>query len=205
MARTKTYLQNTMTLEELDEFAAHVATNYANSEHRFSCSYYMEEENITRECFYWLLEWAIVRNKVPDKIVAKMRAKSDANANRKSREYANQGNMRSQLRYSRMIGQRKWFIFLEGIPKEKKIEITTYFAEHPELSKEECANKFGIPKAKMIAIDKIIEDTLLQNYVDDKIYQKVRKRSLGSNPTEAGVSYFNKLKRRRNKNKKTAR
>lgn len=206
MARTKTYLQKTMTSKEIDQLAKRVSNSYATSDLEFSVSYYTEKEDITKKCFYWLLELAIVRNLVPDKTVMMMREKSDTNINRKSMEYTMQGNARSQLRYARMIGERKWFIFLEGIPKEKKIEITTYFAEHPELTREEIGERFGIPRGKTIAMDKIIEDTLLQNLVDDEIFTKIRLRSLGPNPnpSKEAINYFGRLKRRRNKNKKTA-
>ncbi len=100
-----------------------------------------------------------------------------------------------------MIGERKWFIFLRDFPKEKKIEITTYFAEHFEVSKAECAKKFSI---STIELGKIIEDTLLNNNVDDEIFSKIRTRSLGNNPSEISVKYFATLKRKRNKMKKAA-
>lgn len=203
-ARTYAYLENTMTVQELDQFAKDVATSYATSEYRFSWRYYTKFYNITKKCFYSLLRRAVVRDLVPDEIVNKMKKKSSANSNRKSRENTGKGTIQSEVNYAKMIGERRWFIFLRDFPKETKIEITTYFAEHPEASKEECADKYGIPRAKTIAIDKIIEDTLLQNYVDDKIYEKIRERSLGANPSEVASNYFKALKRKRNKNKKTA-
>lgn len=204
MARTKTDLEKTMTPEELDQFSIQVSTIYATSELRFSRSYFIKVYDITSDCFYWLLDRSVIRNLVPDKIVDKMRKKASINSNRKSQEMSGEGTVQTEVHYARLIGERKWFIFLRGISVEKKIEITTYFAEHPEVSKEECAEKFGIPRAKTMVIDKILEDTLMQNLVDDELYQKVRKRSLGSNPSKYAINYFAALKRKRNKNKKTA-
>ena len=130
-----------------------------------------------------------------------MRKKASINSNQKSQEMSGGGTVQSEVHYAKLIGERRWFIFLRDIPKEQKIEITTYFAEHPEVSKEECANKFGISK---VVHDKIVEDTLLKNEVDDDVFIRIRKRSLGSNPSKPAISYFNSLKRKRNKNKKTA-
>lgn len=200
-ARTYAYLEKTVIEQELDQFAKDVATSYGTSEYRFSWKYYTKFYNITQKCFYSLLCRAVVRDLVTNEIINKMRKKSSANSNQRSIENAGKGTIRSEVHYAKMIVERRWFIFLRDFPKEIKIEITTYFAEHPEASKEECANKFSISK---VVHDKIVEDTLLKNEVDDEIFLKIRKRSLENNPSKVATSYFAALKRKRNQNKKTA-
>lgn len=199
--RTRTYLQNTLSPKELNRFSEQVSTSYATSELDASRSYFTKAYNITSSCFHWLLEWSVVRDLVPDEIVDKMRQKSSANSNRKSQENANKSTMASDVYYAKLIRERKWFIFLRDFPEEDKIKITTFFAKHPEVSKEECAKRFGLSKA---SLDKIVEDSLLENRVDDEIFLKVQMRSLGANPSKVAIDYFTKLKRKRNQNKKTA-
>lgn len=201
MGRSRTNLERTMTEVEIDQFATLVSTAYATSGLEFSRDYFTKAFNITSSCFYWLRDRSIIRDLVSDEMVDKMRTKSSANSNRKSRENANVGTAASEAHYARLIGKRRWFIYLRDFPKEKKIEITTYFAEHPKVSKEECAKQFGLSK---VALDKIIEDTLIKNEVDDEIFSKIRKRSLGNDPSKIAINYFANLKRKRNKNKKTA-
>ncbi len=200
-ARTYSYLEKTMNEQELDKFACDIATSYATSEGQYSRRYYTKIYNITSDCFYKLLERAIVRDLVLDEIVDKMRQKAYKNSNTKSMEKSGKNTVTSHIHYAKMIGERKWFKFLRDFPKNEKIEITTYFAEHFETSKSECAKKFNISN---VSLDKIIENTLIENYVDDEIFSKIRTRSLGKEPTKIAINYFATLKRKRNKRKKTA-
>ena len=198
-ARTYEYLEKTMSEQELDKLACDLDTSYATSGDKFSRSYYTRIYNITSECFYTLRDRGIVRGLVTDEIVDKMRQKSYRNSNAKSMEKSGQNTMKSYTHYAELLGERKWFIFLRDFPEDEKIEITTYFAEHFEVSKAECAKKFNV---STIELGKIIEDTLLKNKVDDEIFSKIRTRSLGDNPSKISKNYFATLKRRRNKMKK---
>lgn len=200
-ARTYKNLQSIMTDAELDQFAKKIAEEYAGSGCEYSRSYFTKVYNITSDCFYQLLYRAVVRDLVTDEIVMNMRMKASRNSNLKSSQNVGTGTIASEIKYIKLISKRKWFIFLRDFPKEKKIEITTYFAEHYEESKEECAKKFGVSK---VAFDRIMEDTLINNEVDDEIFTKIRERSLKNNDTKATKSYFTTLRKKRNAKKETA-
>lgn len=200
-ARTRTDLERMMSPKELDQFSRQRSMEYAKGGLEFSRSWFTKAYNITSACFYWLLERSVVRDLVSDEIVDKMRRKSVANSNIKSQENAKTNTIASEVHYAKLIRERKWFIFLRDFPEEDKIKITTFFAKHPEVSKEECAKQFGISKA---SLDKIVEDSLLENRVDDEIFLRIRARSLGANPSKIAINYFTTLKRKRNQNKKTA-
>lgn len=201
--KTRTYkdLQNIMTDAELDQFAKKMAEEYAESECQYSRSYFTKVYNITSECFYKLLYRAVVHDLVDDETVRLMRIKASRNSNLKSAQNVGKGTVSSETNYIKLVSQRKWFIFLRDFPKDKKVEITTYFAEHFEESKAECAEKFGVSK---VAFDRIMEDTLVNNEVGDEIFTKIRERSLKNNDTKAVRSYFTALRRKRNANKGTA-
>lgn len=197
--RTYEDLEKIMNEHELDKFASDLGTSYATSSDEFTRSYYTRQYQITSECFYKLRDRSIVRDLVPDEIVDKMREKSYRNSNARSMELCGQRAVTSHVHYAKLLGERKWFKFLRDFSEEDKIKITTYFAENFEVSKAECAEKFNL---STIELGKIIEDTLLRSKVDDKIFSKIRKRSLGDKPTKTSVRYFATLKRRRNKMKK---
>lgn len=200
--RSYTNMQKNSEEEELDQFAREIAKSYATSELHYSRSYYTKHYEINTSCFTKLLERAVVRDLVSDDIVRKMRKKAYRNSNIKSIEYSGDGTIATEVHYAKLLGERKWFRFLRDFPENKKIEITTYFAEHFEISKSECAEKFNV---STIELGKIVEDTLINNKVDDEIFSKIQTRSLGDNPSESSVKYFATLKRKRNKMKKTAR
>ena len=200
-ARTYKNLQDIMTDAELDQFAKKIAEEYGGSECQYSRSYFAKLYNITSDCFYQLLYRAVERDLVTDENVKRMRMKASQNSNLKSSQNVGTGTIASEVKYQKLISKRKWFIFLRDFPKEKKIEITTYFAEHFEESKEVCAKKFEVSK---VALDRIMEDTLINNEVDDEIFAKIRERSLKNNDTKAVRSYFTTLRRKRNAKKETA-
>ena len=199
--RTFTKLQSDLSVEELDQFAERIAKSYAESDGSFSRSYYTKLHNITADAFYQLLYRAVITDLVTDEIVEKMRRKASINSNAKSKENAGKMTMGSNVKYQRLIRQRKWFIFLRDFPEDKKIEITTYFAENSNVSKEKCAKKFNLTRS---ALEKILEDALVHNLVGDDIFLKIRTRSLGDNPTIEAKNYFTQLKKKRNSKKKTA-
>lgn len=197
--RSYTDMQRNTSQKDLDQFARDIAISYATSELHYSRSYYTSKYIVNSSCFTKLLERAVVCDLVSDEIVNKMRKKAYRNSNIKSIEYSGDGTIATEVHYSKMIGERKWFKFLRDFPEEDKIKITTYFAEHFEVSKAECAKKFNL---STIELGKIIEDTLLKNKVDDEIFSKIRTRSLGDNPSESSIKYFATLKRKRNKMKR---
>lgn len=157
--------------------------------------------NIKSACFYKLLYRKVEYDLVEDETVRIMRIKASRNSKPKSAQNVEIGTVSSEINYIKLISQRKWFIFLRDFPKDKKVEITTYFAKHLAESKAECAEKFRVSK---VVFDRIMEDTLVNNEVGDEIFTKIRERSLKNNDTKAVSSYFTALRRKRNAKKGTA-
>lgn len=190
-----------MTEEEIDDFAKKVAVEYALSELKFSRTYFTKIYNITPKCFYQLLYRAIVRNLVTDEIVYKMWKKARENSNIKSKENTGKLTNKTDINYTKLMKERRWFIWLQEFPEERKVEVTTYFAQHPESSKKECATIFELTISQL---DKVLEDTIVKNLVDDDIFLTIRKRSIGNNKdNKVAVNYFAKLKRKRQIRKNT--
>ena len=144
-ARTYSYLEKTMNEQELDKFACDIATSYATSEGQYSRRYYTKIYNITSDCFYKLLERAIVRDLVLDEIVDKMRQKAYKNSNTKSMEKSGKNTVTSHIHYAKMIGERKWFKFLRDFPKNEKIEIYPIRAGFPAAMQLQRLQKGTLP------------------------------------------------------------
>ena len=58
-----------MNLMEFESFCRKVATQYAKSDGQYSGSYFMKTENITRDCFYKVLDEAVIRNLISEELV----------------------------------------------------------------------------------------------------------------------------------------
>ena len=53
-------LKTQMSATEFQSMAKKIAKDYANSEQRFSRSYFTEEYQISSDCFYKIIDYAIV-------------------------------------------------------------------------------------------------------------------------------------------------
>lgn len=187
-------LSNTITTSELDKFCKRIAESYANSEARFARSYYTEHENISVSCFDKVLERAIVLNLVSEKTVDKMEKKAELNQS----AHARGAGETSKAKYTRLRKKRnEYIIFLYS--DSDIAELATDFANHPEISKAEFADKYGV---SVKVIDTLLKKSITENIISDEIFAKIEKRSLAKDSSLRAKEFFRLLHERRNANLK---
>lgn len=187
-------LTTSMTTVELDKFCKRIAESYANSEARFARSYYMEHENISESCFYEILERAVVLNLVSEKTVDKMEKKSEIN----QASHAKGAGIRSREKYKELRKKRNEYIIFLYSEKDIK-ELAEDFANHPEISKSEFANKYDV---SIKVIDTLLKKAITENIVRDEIFAKIEERSLAKDSGLKAKEFFRLLHERRNSHSK---
>lgn len=187
-------LANSMTTVELDKFCKRIAESYANSEARFARSYYTEHENISESCFYEILERAVVLNLVSEKTVDRMEKKAEVN----QAAHAKGAGITSKEKYKELRKKRnEYIIFLYS--EEAIAEVATDFANHPEISKAEFAEKYDV---SIKVIDILLKKAITENIVSDEIFEKIEKRSLAKDSGLKAKEFFRLLHERRDSHSK---
>ena len=103
MARNFTQLKKSKTSRELNELCAEIATEYAISNDDHAESWFVEEYDISRSCYYKAKDYAVVRYLVTDEIVNYMRLKSMANQERN----CSYGGRSTVQKYNKLLDDRK--------------------------------------------------------------------------------------------------
>lgn len=187
-------LSNNMTAAELDKFCRRIAESYANSEARFARSYYTEHERISESCFYEVLERAVVLNLVSEKTVDKMERKAELNQS----IHARGAGITSKEKYNELRKKRNEFIIFLYSDKEIA-KLATDFANHPEISKAEFAEKYDV---SIKVIDTLLKKSITENIINDEIFAKIEERSLAKDSSLRAKEFFRLLRERRNANLK---
>lgn len=183
-------LAKTMSAQEMDRFCKKIAESYANSETRFARSYYTEHENISVSCFYKVLERAIVMNLVSEKTVDKMEKKAEIN----QASHAEGAGITSREKYAALRKKRnEYIIFLYS--EEEIAQLATEFANHPEISKKEFAEKYDV---SITVIDVLLKKAITENIIDDETFAKIEQRSLKKDSSKRAKEFFQLLHERRN-------
>lgn len=183
-------ISRTMSTKELDNFCKRIAESYANSDSRFARSYYTEYENISISCFYKVLDRAIMLNLVSEKTVDKMEKKAMAN----QASHAEGAGMTSREKYVALRKKRnEYIIFLYS--DEEIRELATDFANHPEVSKKDFSDKYGVSTT---VIDVLLKKSITENIIDDETFAKIEKRSLSRDSSIRAKEFFRLLHQRRN-------
>ena len=191
--RTYSYLKKHMSLTEFENFCKRIASLYAKSENQFSSSYFVENDNITKSCFYKVLEEAVVRNLVSDEVVNMMEKKAifNQNANAKS------AGATTLNHYARLRKKREKFI-MSIFTDDKIKELAEYFAQNPEDSKKDIAIKYGITNRKL---DEFLQYAFINNIADDETCKLIEVRSLAKNSDDRAKQFFTQLWEKRISNK----
>lgn len=187
-------LKETMTEEQLIKFCTKIATLYATSESNFARSYFTENFNISTSCYNKILELAVVRNMVNDKMVDKMEKKAIANQNM----HAEGAGATSIVHYSELRVERRKFI-LSTFSNEKIIEIIHEFIEK-DIFKNELAEKYNVDTK---VIDLIIKRGIVENLISDELFHMIELRTLKRDNSCTAKNFFIKLHEERNSNKAT--
>jgi len=190
--RSFTTIKKTMESDELEKFCKKIAEEYANSEPNFSRRYFCKQYRISESCYDKIKELAIVTDLVTDDIVEKMLAKSIANQNL----HSNGAGISSIKKFAEMYKERHKHIAL-SYGEDDVREITEYFADNPNISKQDIAKERGIP-TKVLEI--ILARAIEENIVDDSIVERIEERSLrNTHPSnnQRIMTYFEGLKKKR--------
>lgn len=197
MKRSFRDLAKVMSAQEMDKFCKRIAESYANSETRFARSYYTEHENISVSCFYKVLERAIVMNLVSEKTVDKMEKKAEINQS----SHAEGAGMTSREKYAALRKKRNEYIIFLYSEEEIK-QLATEFANNPEVSKKQFAEKYDV---SITVIDVLLKKSITENIINDETFAKIEERSLQKDSSKRAKDFFKLLHERRNfKTKGTA-
>lgn len=194
-ARSFTKLKKLMSLSEFESFCRRIAVQYANSYEQYSCSYFMKAENISRDCFYKILDEAVIRNLVTDEIVNKMEMKAILNQKR----HATNAGKTSQQHYAQLRKKRNEYIIFLYSDIEIKI-LAEDFAKSTEETKADFANRYEI---SIPILDTLLKKAFTENIINDETCKMIEKRSKEKDSSKRAEMFFTQLWERR-KNKESA-
>lgn len=175
-----------MSQEDFKTFCKRIANQYAKSDDHFSSSYFVKAENITRSCFYRVIEEAVVRNWISEDTVNKIEAKSISN-----QKYHAQNAGESTLRkYAELRRKRNEYIFSQYSDAEIK-ELAKAFAERSEeVSKRDFAKKYDL---SIVVLDALLKKAFVENIADDEICRTIERRSFQRDSSKRTVEFFEYL------------
>ncbi len=184
--RNYSYLKKHMSQEDFKSFCKRIANQYAKSDNHFSSSYFMKTENITKSCFYRVVEEAVVRNWVSEDMVNKIEAKSISN-----QKYHAQNAGESTIRkYAELRRKRNEYIFSQYSDAEIK-ELAKAFAERSdEISKRDFAKKYDL---SIMVLDALMKKAFVENIADDETCKTIERRSLQRDSSKRTVEFFEYL------------
>ena len=193
--RSFSKLKRSMNLKDFESFCRRIATQYAKSDGQYSGSYFMKTENITRDCFYKILDEAIIRNLVSDELVDKMEAKAIVN----QKNHAPNAGETSRNHYAILRKKRNEYIICSFSEIEIKV-LAEDFAELVQQTKADFAKRNGI---SVSVLDALLKKAFVENIADDETCRKIEKRSLEKDASKRAKDFFCQLWEVR-KNKESA-
>lgn len=184
--RNYSYLKKHMSQEEFKTFCKKVANQYAKSDDHFSSSYFVKTENITKSCFYRVIEEAVVRNWISEEIVNKVEAKSISN----QKYHAQNAGETTLRKYAELRRKRNEYIF--SLYSDEEIRnIAKEFAERKEnISKRDFAKKHDL---NIVVLDALLKKAFVENIADDEICKTIERRSLQRDSSKRTVEFFQYL------------
>lgn len=187
--RSFSKLKNSMNLMEFESFCRRIASQYAKSNEQYSGSYFMKTENITRECFYKILDEAVIRNLVSEEMVDKMEIKSITN----QKNHAVNAGESSKKHYAMLRKKRNEYIICLYSDIEIRL-LAEDFAEATGETKEDFAKRY---KVSIPVLDILLKKAFTENIADDITCKKIEKRSLAKDSSKRAVKFFEQLWQRR--------
>ena len=162
----------------------------------------MKKYDISESTYYTLLDMAITHHLVDDSTVNKILEKKKAN----QKSFGNKGN-NTQSRHNLLLEQRKNY---SAFSKKDIKHIAKYFANHPDLTKEEISKIYGFYRTQ--ALDRVLLRACVELIITDNMFEEMRRRSTStSRDREKTEKFFEMLtqkryeeKKKRNKNSQSA-
>lgn len=187
MRNSKTLRKN-LSLSAFYKLSRDIATEYASTSPVRARSILMEKYNVSESTYYYLLEFAITHYLVSDTIIQQMQEKTLANQS----SHGNHGYS-SNLKYAMLLEERKNYSAFTQKDIEK---IAKYFAEHPEVPKDQIARMYGFHKTAVL--DHLLLKACTECIVTDKLFEAIKKRSFATaaNP-EKTEAFFRTVAQKR--------
>jgi ribosomal protein S25 len=108
--------------------------------------------------------------------------------------HAEGAGMTTKEKYAILRKKRnEYIIFLYSDEQIK--QLATDFANSPEVSKTEFANKYDI---SINVLDTLLKKSITENIIDDETFAKIEKRSMSKDSSMRTKEFFRLLHERRN-------
>ena len=193
MARTILEIRSSNWVAYTYKLARTIAFDYTQSAANIARSSLMNKYDISESTYYTLLDMAITHHLINDDMVRKILEKKKAN----QKSFGNKG-YDTQSRHNLLLEQRSSY---SAFTKKDIKHIAKYFANHPDLTKEEISKIYGFYRNQ--ALDRVLLRACLELIITDSVFEEMRNRStLTSRDREKTEKFFDILTQKRNEEKR---
>ena len=193
MARTILEIRSSNGAAYTYKLARTIAFDYTQSAANIARSSLMNKYDISESTYYTLLDMAITHHLINDEMVRKILEKKKAN----QKSFGNKG-YDTQSRHDLLLEQRSSY---SAFTKKDIKHIAKYFANHPDLTKEEISKIYGFYRNQ--ALDRVLLRACLELIITDSVFEEMRNRStLTSRDREKTEKFFDILTQKRNEEKR---
>lgn len=193
MARTILEIRSSNGVAYTYKLARTIAFDYTQSAANIARSSLMNKYDISESTYYTLLDMAITHHLINDEMVRKILEKKKAN----QKSFGNKG-YDTQSRHDLLLEQRSSY---SAFTKKDIKHIAKYFANHPDLTKEEISKIYGFYRNQ--ALDRVLLRACLELIITDSVFEEMRNRStLTSRDREKTEKFFDILTQKRNEEKR---
>lgn len=193
MARTILEIRSSNGVAYTYKLARTIAFDYTQSAANIARSSLMNKYDISESTYYTLLDMAITHHLINDDMVRKILEKKKEN----QKSFGNKG-YDTQSRHNLLLEQRSSY---SAFTKKDIKHIAKYFANHPDLTKEEISKIYGFYRTQ--ALDRVLLRACLELIITDSVFEEMRNRStLTSRDREKTEKFFDILTQKRNEEKR---
>lgn len=193
MARTILEIRSSNGVAYTYKLARTIAFDYTQSAANIARSSLMNKYDISESTYYTLLDMAITHHLITDDMVEKILEKKKAN----QKSFGNNG-YDTQSRHNLLVEQRRSY---SAFTKKDIKHIAKYFANHPDLTKEEISKIYGFYRTQ--ALDRVLLRACMELIITDSVFEEMRNRSTStSRDHEKTEKFFEMLTQKRNEEKR---
>lgn len=193
MARTILEIRSSNGVAYTYKLARTIAFDYTQSAANIARSSLMNKYDISESTYYTLLDMAITHHLINDEMVRKILEKKKAN----QKSFGNKG-YDTQSRHNLLLEQRGSY---SAFTKKDIKHIAKYFANHPDLTKEEISKIYGFYRTQ--ALDRVLLRACMELIITDSVFEEMRNRSTStSHDREKTEKFFEMLTQKRNEEKR---
>ena len=193
MARTILEIRSFNGVAYTYKLARTIAYDYTQSAASIARSSLMEKYDVSESTYYTLLDMAITHHLISNDVVSKILEKKKAN----QKQFGNKG-YGTQCKYNLLMEQRNNY---SAFSKKDIKHIAKYFANHPDLTKEEISKIYGFYRTQ--ALDRVLLRACTELIISDSVFEEMRIRSTSTScDCERTTKFFEMLTQKRNEEKR---